>query len=475
MLTSLDFLALFAFVFLANFAVRSRPKWRNALLLVAGYGFYANWSLLFFAVLMFVSALHFYLAQEIAKAEYRDEQYIHQTIGGVMAAAVIVAMAQFHRIAPFLGDYAWLTGSLVGEGGAVNPFPIGAFFFFLQSYSYLADVSRGRYVPYENLNDYHLYVSFFPRIAVGPMVSADVFRPQLTEPRGKLKPEGLGVAVFLIIAGTIKATVIAEYLSLNVVDKVFDLPTLFSTTEVIVAVYGNALALYLKLAGLTDLAVAMSLLLGFELPANFDFPYQALNLRDFWARWMMPLTAWLRDYVYAPMTGSAGAPLFRRAAATLATLLIVALAWGWKWTLVLWAVLQAVGLIVTRWAQARGQGTGIRSNTSLLSRGVRRLLVFHFVVISWTIFTVADWQTLSDMVSILPLQIWEAPNLTPMAVGLVVVALLGAWMPRNLFLKGREMFSRAPLAVHIGAIILLVFILMEAAQTGEIPFVYERL
>jgi alginate O-acetyltransferase complex protein AlgI len=183
--------------------------------------------------------------------------------------------------------------------------PVGVSFFTFQTISYAIDVYRGHIKPVRNILDYGFFVSYFPQLVAGPIVRASVFIPQIYQPYNVTKRE-FGLAVFWILKGLVKKLVLADFIAVNFVDRVFENPELFTGFENVMGVYGYSLQVYADFSGYTDIAIGISLLMGFRLPMNFNSPYKSRSVAEFWRRWHMSLSSWLRDYLYVPLGGNKG-------------------------------------------------------------------------------------------------------------------------------------------------------------------------
>jgi D-alanyl-lipoteichoic acid acyltransferase DltB (MBOAT superfamily) len=181
--------------------------------------------------------------------------------------------------------------------------PVGVSFFTFQSMSYTIDVYRKKIDPVKNILDYGFFVSFFPQLVAGPIIRAIDFIPQLYKPTIVTK-DMIGKAVFLITIGLFKKSVISDYIGVNFVDRIFDQPELYSGVENLFGIYGYALQIYCDFSGYSDMAIGIALLLGFRFPVNFKSPYQSVNITEFWRRWHISLSSWLKDYLYFSLGGN---------------------------------------------------------------------------------------------------------------------------------------------------------------------------
>ena len=230
--------------------------------------------------------------------------------------------------------------------------PVGISFYLFQVMSYTIDVYRGHVQPVRNILDFGFYVSFFPGLVAGPIVRANEFIPQLYRPFS-LSRRLVGLAIFWILNGLIKKIVLSDYLAINIIDRVFDNPLLFSGFENLFALFAYSLQVYADFSGYTDIAIGIAMLMGFYLPKNFDSPYQSRNPQEFWRRWHMSLSRWLKSYLYIPLGGNRsimGKKVKDKIAAgnvnSFITMLLGGLWHGASWNFVLWGALNGFGMIV---------------------------------------------------------------------------------------------------------------------------------
>ncbi len=229
--------------------------------------------------------------------------------------------------------------------------PVGISFFTFQALSYVIDTGRGKVQPV-SLLDFAVYLSFFPHLVAGPIVRASEFLPQIRE---RIGPRvDLGKAFWLISAGLFKKVVIASYLGTYAADPLFGFPHQHAGVEALFGVYAYAIQIYADFSGYTDIAIGLALLLGIRFPQNFNAPYSASSLQDFWRRWHMTLSRWLRDYLYIPLGGNRRGRR-RTYINVMITMLLGGLWHGAAWTFVAWGALHGGGLVVERWWHERRQ------------------------------------------------------------------------------------------------------------------------
>ena len=230
--------------------------------------------------------------------------------------------------------------------------PVGISFYIFQVISYTVDVYRGHVKPVKNILDFGFYVSFFPQLVAGPIVRANEFIPQLYRPF-RLSRRLFGLAVFWILNGLIKKIVLSDYLAVNLIDRVFENPLLFSGFENLFALFAYSLQVYADFSGYTDIAIGIAMLMGFYLPQNFDSPYKARNPQEFWRRWHMSLSRWLKSYLYIPLGGNRkilGREVKDKITAgnfnSFITMLLGGLWHGASWNFVIWGALNGAGMII---------------------------------------------------------------------------------------------------------------------------------
>lgn len=312
--------ALFALIAPMRKEQNNRIHIRNAYLFLVSLFFYYKTSGLFLLILLFVTLSDFSLAQGIGKAKEKSRMGLARCFL-VMSVIIDLGLLCYFKYAYFFTNMLnELTGlnmqvfdifAYVGNGFTesgrfdVNKIilPVGISFYIFQVISYTADVYRGHVRPVKNLLDFGFYVSFFPQLVAGPIVRAQEFIPQLYKPF-HISRRWLGIATFWILNGLAKKIILSDYLAVNFIDRVFENPMLFSGFENMMALFTYSLQVYADFSGYTDIAIGVAMLMGFYLPKNFDSPYKSLNPQEFWRRWHMSLSRWLKSYLYIPLGGN---------------------------------------------------------------------------------------------------------------------------------------------------------------------------
>ncbi|MGB0680856.1 MAG: MBOAT family O-acyltransferase, partial [Polyangiales bacterium] len=389
--------------------------------------------------------------------------------------------------------------------------PVGISFYTFQTLSYTIDVYRGRLEPTRNLLHFAVFVIFFPQLVAGPIVRASEFLPQLRA-RARLATGQVSGGLFLIATGLVKKVAIADYLSVNLVDRVFDQPEGYTAVEVVLALYAFTLQIYCDFSGYTDVARGTAQLLGFRLPENFDRPYQATNPAEFWRRWHMTLSSWLRDYLYFPLGGSRCGPL--RAYFNLwLTLFLIGIWHGASWTFVIYGLLQAGAMVLHRfvhrqvsaWRVRRSArvapalaaassadpfaslfrrlgfrfGEGAASASRLSAwwsawgwRGLKVVACLQFVVFSRILFRA---QSL-DNAEAVTARLWShTSSVAQLSAGVWAVLVLGFaahYLPRGVFASVERVFVRLPPLWQGLALTALGFALARVATAETVPYIY---
>ena len=352
---------------------RQRLHLRNVFIMAVSWFFYYKTSGLFLLLLLFVTLSDWLIAQRIyqAKGERRKAK-----VWLALSVVIDLGLLCYFKYAYFFTN---VVNNLLGTELAVfdlfayigNGFsesgrfmvdkiilPVGISFYLFQVMSYTIDVYRGHVKPVKNILDFAFYVSFFPQLVAGPIVRANEFIPQLYKPF-RLSRRVFGLAVFWVLNGLIKKIVLSDYLAVNLIDRVFENPLLFSGFENLFALFAYSLQVYADFSGYTDIAIGIAMLMGFYLPQNFDSPYKSKNPQEFWRRWHMSLSRWLKSYLYIPLGGNRkilGKEVKDKTTAgnvnSFITMLLGGLWHGASWNFVIWGALNGAGMIVYKeWAK----------------------------------------------------------------------------------------------------------------------------
>jgi D-alanyl-lipoteichoic acid acyltransferase DltB (MBOAT superfamily) len=392
--TQFYFWAFFALVFAVFSLFHSKPLLRNGYLFAMSLFFYYKTSGVFLALLVFVIVYNFFAAKGLRKL--RSER-ARQALT-IFSVIVDLGILAYFKYAYFLTDFV---NNLLGTSFAVHDvlgellntltgadifrvdaiiLPVGISFFTFQAVSYMVDVKREKIEPVKNFLDFGFYLSFFPQLVAGPIVRAVEFVEQLHKPYN-LSRRWFGIAIFWIMNGLLKKLILADYLAVNFADRVFENPLLYSGFENLSALFCYSLQVYADFSGYTDIATGVAMLFGFYLPQNFNSPYKAVNTQQFWRRWHMTLSRWLRDYLYIPLGGnrnaSAGTFIIIAAVAVFGSFL------SGSWWVAFGVTVLAAGIGLWAWKKPQDRKlitTNINSMNTMLLGGLWHGASWNFMI-----------------------------------------------------------------------------------------------
>lgn len=463
------FLWLFAAFVLVYLLLQRRTTARLLFVTCFSYYFYYKSSGIYFLLLAGVTVNDFFIARLMDRTSVPWKRRLWV----VLSLAVNLGLLCYFKYTNFLGEvWASLTG---GTFAALDIFlPVGISFFTFQSLSYTIDVYRKEIKPLSNLLDYAFYVSFFPQLVAGPIVRARDFIPQIRRPLF-VSREMFGRGIFLIVSGLFKKAIISDYISVNFVERIFDNPTLYSGVENLMGVYGYALQIYCDFSGYSDMAIGIALLLGFHFNINFDSPYKSASITEFWRRWHISLSSWLRDYLYISLGGNRKGKL-RQYLNLIITMFLGGLWHGASWNFVLWGMLHGVALAAHKlWMALAGRPKGWRSH------GIRRVLgvvvTFHFVCFCWIFFRHAHFSDALDMLKQI-VTVFRPHLLPQLLVGYwEVFALMGLgfflhFVPAAWENAACRMVTRLPLLGKALLVVALVWLVIQMKSSEIQPFIY---
>ena len=354
--------------------------------------------------------------------------------------------------------------------------PVGISFFTFQSLSYTIDVYRRKLQPAEHILDYAFFVSFFPQLVAGPIVRAADFLPQLSKPTFVSK-EMFGRGVFLICTGLFKKAIISNYISLNFVDRIFDAPTLYTGLENLFGVYGYALQIYCDFSGYSDMAIGIALLLGFHFNINFDSPYQAKNITEFWRRWHISLSTWLKDYLYISLGGSRKGK-FRTYINLILTMLLGGLWHGAAFRFILWGGLHGLALAVHKlFASLNLKLPNQKPSAKKLLSITNVFITFHFVCFCWIFFRASSMEVAAQMINQISTQ-FKPQIFFEFVAGykevliLMLVGYVFHFLPTSTEIRAERWVTQMPLASKAALVISIIILVYQTKSAGIQPFIY---
>jgi D-alanyl-lipoteichoic acid acyltransferase DltB (MBOAT superfamily) len=472
---TITFAVFFLVVFAANWLLMPRLRLWKWFIIAVSYVFYGWWDWRFVLLLVAATLVNQALGVQIARARGRR--------GGGRAAkrwlvlsvvANLAALGYFKYMDFFAGSLDDLLSS-IGLGAPLPLLrillPVGISFLVFRVLTYTIDIYRGEMAPASTL-DFGVYVAFFPYLLAGPIARARDFLPQLRAPRDPHSVDA-GRAFILILGGLAKKMLIADYLSTHIVNGVFMSPQSYSSWETVWAIAAYSVQIYCDFSAYSDIAIGISLLLGFELPENFNAPYTARTIQDFWRRWHITLSSWLRDYLYIPLGGNRKGRA-RTYVNLIVTFLLAGLWHGAGWTFVFWGGMHGVGLALERARADVRQARGLpEPGATARGRALQRLAVFVFVSVAWVFFRADSvggafavlWRLVAGLGSIGAAVTWPI-------VGLVVLGIGIQYVPRGLVERLEGGFSRIGWVGQGAVLALALFLIDTLGPQGAAEFLY---
>ena len=437
------FVYFFTLFILLFFALRNHHKARRYVFCIFSLYFFYKASGWFVGLVLISAVVDFFLSNAI----YREKSQSKKKFLLVLSILFNLGMLFYFKYTDFFIE---ISNSLFDTN--FNPLnlilPIGISFYTFENLSYTVDVYRGEFKPANKFSDYLLFLAFFPKLMMGPIVRAHDFVPQINEPY-VISERDFAKGFFLIISGLIKKLVISDYITLNMVDYMFDNPALHTGVENLMAVYGYAMVIYCDFSGYSEIAIGIALWLGFKIPPNFMSPYQSINITEFWRRWHISLSTWLKDYLYIPLGGNRnfsvasfifvggflvgsfiiGVELFHLsnlwAAVVSAVLLLIFIIpavitrktsgiaanfnllttmllggfWhGASWNFIIWGAIHGVGLGIHKIWMLLTDKSLSSLNQSRIYKIISGILTFHFVCFAWIFFKAEDLEIAKTMI-----------------------------------------------------------------------------
>jgi D-alanyl-lipoteichoic acid acyltransferase DltB (MBOAT superfamily) len=452
-------------------------------LFIASIFFYYKAGGYYFFLLFFSTIVDFLIGISIAKADKKNTKKVLLSI----SLMTNLGLLGYFKYTYFLADlfsqitgtdhtiinfFSLFTNSVFNTQLSISRIilPVGISFFTFQTISYSIDVYRNRLKPVKNIIDFGLYVSFFPQLVAGPIVRAWEFIPQLHR-KYQLSNKWFWSAVWLIIGGLFKKMVISDYLSVNLVDRVFDAPIMYSGVELLFGAYAYTLQIYCDFSGYTDIAIGIALILGFRLPENFNRPYVATSVTSFWRRWHISLSTWLRDYLYIPLGGNKLGKT-RQGINLILTMLLGGLWHGAGWLFVLWGGIHGCALLVEKISSEF-----LKKRRVQIPKFISFLLTFHFVVFAWIVFRSPDLDTLN--LYLLRIKnaffIYDSRDLFFSYTNVLTIIFIGFmlhWLPIELNRAIKIILIKTHIMVKLLLVIIFCIIIYQFSLFDVKPFIY---
>jgi D-alanyl-lipoteichoic acid acyltransferase DltB (MBOAT superfamily) len=429
-----------------------------------------GWTALCVAIIFLGSTLDFYVGRALGRTEKPAARKALLLASVLYYLGVLSVFKYFNFAVDSISTVASWLGLHLSPVHLRLVLPFGISFFTFETMSYTIDVYRREIPPADRYLDYLLFVCFFPHLVAGPIVRPRSMLPQLAaEPvaTDETKAEGL----FLIATGLMKKIVIGDTLGLNLVNRVFDNPERYSSLEVLVGVYAYAIKIYADFSGYSDVAIGSAKLFGYDLPKNFDAPYTSGDLQEFWRRWHISLSSWLRDYLYISLGGNRGGAwtTYRN---LLLTMVLGGLWHGASWNFVIWGALHGGALAVNRAWQRRPSRGGGSEVSSVAWRAVAVFATFQFVCFAWIFFRAPTFAHATLLLGRLGKLTFAAPNLSYRVLAVLSLGFVTHFVPRWGFERAQSLFVRSPALVQGVALAGCAYVLHFAAGAKAEPFIY---
>jgi D-alanyl-lipoteichoic acid acyltransferase DltB (MBOAT superfamily) len=468
---SLEYALLLATVFVAYFALARWGVLRLLVLLAASYLFYAWWSPYYLVLIIGSSVLDYLVGGALHRSSDERRRRALLLVSLVGNLGLLATFKYFNFFADSVHIALTHLGVPAGRLHLDVVIPVGISFYTFQSLSYTIDIYRRKLEPVDGPLPFLVFVAFFPQLVAGPIVRAAEFLPQLRlDPRLSAVQGGRGL--FWIGVGLAKKVVIADLLAVNLVDRVFEMPARYTSAELLCGVYGYALQIYCDFSAYSDIAIGSALLLGLSLPQNFDAPYRAVNLRDFWRRWHISLSTWLRDYLYISLGGSRGGP-WKTYRNLILTMLLGGLWHGAGWTFVAWGALHGVGLAATRaFQRAAGDWQPAAPTARRLIHLFLVAVTFHYVCLGWVFFRAPSFATAWDVLRGLGALSGGTANVSPLLWALLGAGALTHLVPDRWVERGRDLVVWLPAPAQALLLAATVVAVRLARTTEVVPFIY---
>ena len=522
----------FALVMGGYSIVHKHTARRNTYLFLVSLFFYYKTSGFYFIILLFSTLADFLIGGAIYRNKVKWQRQSLVALSVVVNLFVLGYFKYAYFVADFIHDltgiqlevmnhFALWTNNAIGTNFVFEKIllPVGISFFTFQTISYSVDIYRGHIKPVKSILDFGFYVSFFPQLVAGPIVRASEFIPQLYEPY-KLSRERAGLAVFWILNGLLKKLFLADYLAVQFIDRVFDNPQLYSGFETMSALFGYSMQVYADFSGYTDVAIGIAMLMGFTLPKNFNSPYKATSVADFWRRWHLSLSTWLRDYLYIPLGGNRtgsiasytivflfflmialivgdgyltlalgglftlGFVLMRISPKTerwvntninlMLTMVLGGLWHGSSWNFVTWGTLNGVGLVVYKnWKKISPWS----DRSKWWNKAIGLMLTLSFITFTRAWFRSPTWDGAIEILSKIPEDFgWSTMGAVVSSNWKFYLVLLGGylihWIPGKYKERLRQSVSQSSVYMLFLLCVLTIMVIYQILSAEVQPFIY---
>jgi alginate O-acetyltransferase complex protein AlgI len=462
---SAEYLVFLPVVLLLHGLLARRERGRHWLLLAASYLFYMSWNWQYASLIAFSTFVDYGLGRAMAASEDGRRRRALLVASLTTNLGLLAVFKYFN----FFADSAESALTWVGLDVEVPHhrllLPVGISFYTFQTLSYTIDLYRRQIEVERSLTRFALFVSFFPQLVAGPIVRASEFLPQLSSPR-TVRAEQVRRGVARIFRGLLKKVLIADLLAATLVDPAFANLESAASLDLVLGLYAYAFQIYADFSGYSDIAIGTALCLGYELPENFNRPYLSRNVREFWTRWHISLSSWLRDYLYIPLGGNRGSQ--RRTSFNLMTTMVLGGLWhGAAANFLLWGAYHGLLLMFSRGADRRAGEHAAPARSVLLERAI----CFHLVLGGWLLFRVQSMGQLGEWLRGVS-DLRPGMDARPAAVLLLAIAAAVHFTPRDLVDRAQGRFSDGFPAPVQGAVYAALVLLLCGATLDTSAFIY---
>ena len=471
--SSLFLSVFFVLLLLHRLLYKSKPA-RIYLLIIFSLFFYYKASGIYFLLLFVISFLNYFMGKWIATAQNSKTRFSLFLLALLLNIGILIYFKYTNFFIQILNDI---------RGSAIAPMdiflPLGISFILFKALSYIIEIYLENIQPVKSIRDFTLFIFYFPTLQLGPIERASAFLPQV-EQDNPLTKEIIGTALFLIVSGLLKKVVIADYIGINFVDRVFESPLRFTGVENLIAAYAYALQLYTDFSGYTDMALGISLFLGYRLTNNFNSPFKALSIADFWRRWHITLSSWCLDYIFKPLQIKfRGMNLFGNALALFITFLVIGIWHGPSWTYIAFGAIHGIYLATSVFTKK--QRNKFYKKTNLTNSKAVKLLqwfiTFQFVVFAFIIFRSPGLPSAFNMLNQIFnffhgevfLQFVDGYKLI---FALILLGYLLHFLPEKFYDKLRLIIIGSPLLAKVAMLVVVIWIVIQFRFADLQPFLY---
>jgi D-alanyl-lipoteichoic acid acyltransferase DltB (MBOAT superfamily) len=446
---------IFFFVSMLGYVLLLKTRWWMHWLLAASYVFYAGWNPMFLLLIIYSTAVDYIVGLRLEKSPRRKMWLAFSLINNLF-------LLGFYKYAGFFCDnlrtlFLWTHIPLDVPHPDIT-LPVGISFFTFQSMSYSIDVYYGNLKVEKSFIRFAAFVALFPQLVAGPIERAKALLPQLHQ-EPKITARGFADGISLFLVGLFKKAAMADFLSIYA-DKIYDDPSSYGSLALIFGTYAFAWQIYFDFGGYTDMARGIARIMGIDLMLNFNNPYTAVGLGDFWRRWHISLSSWFRDYVYIPLGGNRTGPSYKVYWNVALTMVISGFWHGAAWTFIIWGAINALGRIATM---------DIEKNNfyKRIPKIVKQLLVFHFICLTWVFFRA---NSLDDALTILQrIGGFIGGNAE---IPLILFALIALVWVYQLAFNSRFKTLLESQALRVGALAVALTLFLILASSGNQQFIY---